>query len=198
MTMPRVPPLSREEAKRAADQVDLFEGKANFSIYRVLLNQPLVAKRLSDLTDVLVGASHIDPRLREMLIMRVGWVNRGVYEWSQHWNIALLHDGIEKRDLLALRDWRAHDHWSPRDRAAFRAADDLLEHGVLSQATWEAVAANFPTDAERIELVTIISCWKMLSDIVKSLDVPLDEGVTPWLPDGVAPEERLRGAEERP
>ena len=189
MTTPRIPLLSNEEAKQAAGKVDLFEPKANFSIYRVLLHQPLVAKRLSDLTDVLVGASHIDARLREMLIMRVGWANRGVYEWSQHWNIALLHDGIEKRDLLAIRDWEAHDHWSPRDRAALRATDETLEHGVLSKETWDEVAQHFPSHEERIELVTIISCWKMLSDIMKSLEVPLDEGVEPWLPDGIAPGE---------
>ncbi|MEM7413445.1 MAG: carboxymuconolactone decarboxylase family protein [Myxococcota bacterium] len=187
MTTSRVPLLSSEEAKRAAAEVELFELKANFSIYRVLLRQPLVAKRLSDLTDVLVGASHIDARLRELLIMRLGWANRGVYEWSQHWKIALLHDGIEKSDLLAIRDWEVHDHWSPRDRAAFRATDETLEHGVLSKETWSEVAQHFPTHEERIELVTIISCWKMLSDIMKTLEVPLDEGVEPWLPDGLEP-----------
>ncbi len=184
--MSRIPLLTIDEARAAAAHVDLFELKAGLSIYRVLLRQPLLAKRLSDLTDVLVGVSEIEARLRELIVMRIGWANRGGYEWSQHWRIALLHD-VEEHDLLAVRDWWAHDHWSARERAALRAVDETIEHGALSSAAWAELATHFSTDRERIELVTIIGCWKMLSDLMKSLEVPLDEGLAAWPPDGTAP-----------
>ena len=188
MTTPRIPLLSSEEAKQVGQEAGIFELKAGLSIYRILLRQPQLAKRLSDLTDVFAAESEIDARLRELIIMRIGWSQGGVYEWAQHWRIALLL-GVEERDLLAVRDWEAHDHWSPLDRAAFRATDETLEKGVISRETWDECTKHFATDRERIELVATIGCWKMLSELLRSLEVPLDDGVEPWPPDGAAPME---------
>lgn len=186
MTVPRMPLLPIEEAKEAAAKVGIFELKAGLSIYRVLLHQPALAKRISDLMDTLIGESELDARLRELIILRIGWSTGGVYEWTQHWGIAL-QIGVEEHDLLAVRDWEAHDHWSPLDRAVLRATDEILEMGALSQETWGACAPHFPSERERLELMATIGSWKMISGITRTLRVPLEEGVAPWPPDGIAP-----------
>ena len=59
--------------------------------------------------------------------------------------------------------------------------------GAISQETWDECAKHFPTDRERIELVATIGNWKMISEVLKSLEVPLDEGFAAWPPDGVSP-----------
>ncbi|EUA08873.1 4-carboxymuconolactone decarboxylase domain protein [Mycobacterium xenopi 4042] len=38
-----------------------------------------------------------------------------------------------------------------------------------------------------IELVTAIAAWRMIATIVQSLQVPLEDGVASWPPDGQAP-----------
>jgi hypothetical protein len=38
-----------------------------------------------------------------------------------------------------------------------------------------------------VELVTAIAAWRMIATVVQSLDVPLEDGVTSWPPDGKAP-----------
>jgi hypothetical protein len=30
----------------------------------------------------------LDPRLRELVIMRIGWLTASDYEWTQHWRVA--------------------------------------------------------------------------------------------------------------
>lgn len=184
--MSRVPLLSIEEAKEAAAKAEVFELKAGLSIYRVLLRHPQIAKRVNDLMDTLVGQTGLDARSRELVIMRIGWANGGVYEWTQHWQLARAL-GVAERDLLAVRDWEAHDHWSPMDRAVLRATDETLEDGVISSATWADCAQHLETDGERLELVATIGSWKMISELLKSLEVPLEDGVAPWPPDGLAP-----------
>jgi len=186
MTAPRIVPLSAEDAAKTAEQVQIDPAKAAFSIYRVLLHQPGFAKQVNDMAETLMTTCRLEPRLRELIIMRIGWVKKGVYEWAQHWWIAN-QLGVPERDLLAVRDWQAHDHWSPVDRAVLRATDETLEHGTISQPTWEDCAVHFPTDRDRIELVATIGNWKMMSEVLTSLAVPLDDGFSPWPPDGMGP-----------
>jgi hypothetical protein len=38
-----------------------------------------------------------------------------------------------------------------------------------------------------VELVTAISAWRMVASILQSLEVPLEEGVSSWPPDGRSP-----------
>jgi hypothetical protein len=38
-----------------------------------------------------------------------------------------------------------------------------------------------------IELVTTISAWRMIASILHSLQVPLEDGVDSWPPDGQPP-----------
>ncbi|MEM9036657.1 MAG: carboxymuconolactone decarboxylase family protein [Actinomycetota bacterium] len=195
MPSQRAPLLSIDDAVSVAADVDIMELKAHTSLYRVLFHQPRVAKRINDLIETLMSATEteLDARLRELIIMRIGWVNGGVYEWSHHWRIAQGF-GLEEHELLATRDWEAHDHWSLADRAALAATDETLGDGVISRSTWAECEAAFPSDALRLELVTTIGSWKMMSELVRSLDVPLEDGVPPWPPDGVSPGRRIGAA----
>jgi hypothetical protein len=42
-----------------------------------------------------------------------------------------------------------------------------------------------------VELVVAIGNWGLFARLLKSLDVPLDDGMEPWPPDGCGPEERV-------
>ncbi len=186
MPTPRLPLLAAEHATATAAEVGIVEPKARSSLYRTLLHQPQLAKRISDLIDTLMTDADLSHRLRELIIMRIGWSNNGVYEWTQHWRIAQGF-GVDERDLLATRDWHGHDHWSAADRAALRATDETLADGRIAPDTWDDCVRLFPTERERLELVATIGSWKMMSEILQSLEVPLEDGVAPWPPDGVTP-----------
>ncbi|MEM7016456.1 MAG: carboxymuconolactone decarboxylase family protein [Pseudomonadota bacterium] len=184
--MSRLSLLSIQDAKKAAAQVDIPAPKAVASIYRALLQHPILAKRVNDLIETLLVESALNPQLRELIIMRIGWSNEGVYEWTQHWRIAQQF-GVTERDLLAVRDWQGHEHWSVEQQTVLQATDEMLVKGAISSEAWEACTQVLPSDRERLELVTTIGTWKMVSDLLKCLEVPLDEGLTPWPPDGVSP-----------
>jgi len=61
-------------------------------------------------------------------------------------------------------------------------------NGAVSAETWAACARELQGDTTvLIELVTAIGAWRMVSSIVQSLKVPLEEGVSSWPPDGRSP-----------
>lgn len=183
----RVELLSLEASKARAAELGLNPQFAGLSVFRILLKHPELAREIAGtLTALLFTHNVLDARLRELVIMRIGWVTGSVYEWTQHWRVARGLD-IAEADLLAVRDWRRATRLSAADRAVLAATDETLEQGSISDATWAECCKHLATDAERIELVLAIGNWSLFSQLLKSLAVPLEDGVAPWPPDGKAP-----------
>jgi alkylhydroperoxidase family enzyme len=93
---------------------------------------------------------------------------------------------ISEADLLAVRDWQTTDHFGATDRAVLAATDETLDTGTISRTTWDQCAEHLPPDA-LLELVVAIGNWRMFSSLLRSLEVPLEDGVAPWPPDGATP-----------
>jgi alkylhydroperoxidase family enzyme len=121
--------------------------------------------------------------------MRIGWRTGSVYEWTQHWRVAT-DLGVPEADLLAARDSDAGSSSSgafgPLEQAVLAATDEALAGARIADATMAALREHL-TDHAIIELVAAIGTWSMVSTVLRSLDVPLEDGVSPWPPDGLAP-----------
>jgi len=61
---------------------------AELSVFQIALKDPVVAEAMAGLLVALLENGRLDPRLRELAIMRIGWTTNSVYEWTQHWRIA--------------------------------------------------------------------------------------------------------------
>lgn len=183
----RVAMLSKEDAIKTAKEVGIRESMASVNAYRMLLNNPQLAAGVNALlTTLLFTNKTIDVRLRELLIMRIGWVTGSTYEWTQHWRFAEAV-GLPPEDVVAVRDWRNSDRFGPADRAVLAAVDDTLEQGKISDAVWQECAAHVGGPAELVEMVVAIGNWTMFSQLLRSLEIPLEDGVDAWPPDGEKP-----------
>jgi alkylhydroperoxidase family enzyme len=187
VTASRVAALSREEAAAAAVEAGMPEYLADLNIFRVLLQHPPLARAFNGWLSPMLFEGKLDVRLRELVIMRLGWTTGSAYEWTQHWRIAT-QLGVPEDDLLAVRDWRRSDCLDQAARAVLAATDDVVTSGAIESATWSECATALATDEERLELVAVISGWRMVSSVLRSLDVPLEDGVEPWPPDGRSPD----------
>lgn len=191
MTTARVPGLPPGEAKAAADEAAVPDYMAELSIFQVLLNHPPLARAINDLLATMLWHGALDPRLRELVIMRIGWFTACDYEWTQHWRVAS-RLGVAPDDLVGVRDWRAYDGFGPTERAVLAATDDVLRDGAVSAESWAACERELNGDTTvLIELVTAIGAWRMVSSILRSLQVPLEEGVSSWPPDGRSPSDPM-------
>lgn len=183
----RIEPLDRSGAREAALRVGVPEGMADLSVFRLLLRHERLAGAVHGLLHQLLWEGELDARLRELIIMRIGWVRRSVYEWTQHWRVARMLEVVED-DLLAVRDWRASGRFEGADAAVLAATDETLDDGAISRGTWEDLERFIPNDLARLEVVLAIANWTMFAQLLRSLEVPLEDGVDPWPPDGLAPD----------
>ena len=152
---PRVPMLGEEEARVIGKEVGVPSTMSGLNVFRIMSRHPtlagVVAKQLAML---LYRGNMLDDRLRELIIMRIGWRTGAMYEWTQHWPVAL-RVGLTKEETLAVRD---------PDKAC---------------------AEYLSTNEERLELVAAICNWNTFSILLKSLKIPLEEGIEAWPPDGM-------------
>ena len=187
MTTSRISRLPLDEAKAAADEASIPDYMAELSIFQVLLNHPQLARALNDLLATMLWHGVLDSRLRELVIMRIGWLTACDYEWTRHWRVAS-GLGVSADDLLGVRDWPAYDGFGPAERAVLAATDDVVGDGAVSAESWAACERELNGDTTTlIELVTTIGAWRMVASILHSLKVPLEEGESSWPPDGRAP-----------
>jgi alkylhydroperoxidase family enzyme len=183
----RIALLSEDEARARGKEIGVPSSMAHLNVFRALLNHPEMAKAVSGLLSMLLWkANLLDERLRELIIMRIGWRTGSLYEWTQHWNVAR-RIGMDEADILAVRDWRESPVLNAADRAVLAATDETLDDGRISDATWQQCRAHIDDDAALAEMVVAISNWRMFSEVLQSLQIPLEAGIAHWPPDGKAP-----------
>jgi alkylhydroperoxidase family enzyme len=183
----RMEMLSIDEAKTVARECGIRESMAGLSVYRTLLRHPKLASAVNHLlTTLLFTGNKLDVRLRELLIMRIGWTTGAEYEWTQHWHFAE-RVGLPPEDVIAVRDWRPSKRLSAADRAVLAAVDDTLERGKISDAVWAECVRHVGSPEQLLEMVIAIGNWNMFAQLLRSLEVPLEDGVKGWPPDGKIP-----------
>jgi alkylhydroperoxidase family enzyme len=184
----RIEMLPVEQAKTAAGECGIRESMASLNVYRTLLRHPQLASAVNHLlTTLLFTGNKLDVRLRELLIMRIGWTTGAKYEWTQHWHFAE-RVGLPPEDVIAVRDWRSSTRLSAADRAVLAAVDDTLEQGKISDSVWAECVQHIGSPEQLLEMVIAIGNWNMFSQLLRSIGIPLEEGVMDWPPDGRIPE----------
>ncbi len=186
MSEPRIERLSVDAAKALAEDAGLPPQMAELNVFRVLLHHPRLTRAINGLLGTLLFRGQLDARLRELVILRIGWVTGSVYEWTQHWRVAT-QLGVDEADLLAVRDWKGAARFGDAERAVLAATDETLERGAISRDTWALCEKHLPGREELLELVVAISNWRLFSALLQSLEIPLEDGVEPWPPDGARP-----------
>jgi len=107
-----------------------------------------------------------DPRLRELVRIRVSQLNGCAYCIDMHTKDAWALGETEQR-IYALPAWREAPYFSARERTALAFAEQvtLLAEDHFPAAAYEAVAAEFDEDevAALVSLIVTINAWNAIA-----------------------------------
>jgi alkylhydroperoxidase family enzyme len=144
-------------------------------IARTIGQNPELLKAWGGFATYILGPElSITPRERELAILRVGWNHQAAYEWSHH--VAIAQGlGMAGEDILAVQEGPDSAHWSELDSLILQAADDLWGQREISAGTWAGLK-QFYSDRQMLDLVFILGQYTMVSMVLNSLKVPLEEG----------------------
>jgi alkylhydroperoxidase family enzyme len=181
----RVPMVSLDRARDVGDAAGMPAQRTRSEAFRVVANNPGVARVAFSQLMQLLENNKFDIRLRELMIMRIGWVTGSAYEWTNHWRVATTA-GIPPEDILAVRDWRNSGRLTAADKAILAATDECLAGKSISDAAWAEVTKYVTEPAEQVEFVISMGNWLSFSMLFRNLRIPLAEGIAVWPPDGLA------------
>lgn len=122
--------------------------------------------------NALLGAvrdrSGLQGDLREMVILRIAWLNRAPYEWDAHLPLAR-REGISEDVLRALRKERPTTGRRTHD-AVLRYTDAMTSEVTVPDAVFGALPEYFD-DTSIAELTATIAAYNMVSRFLVALDV---------------------------
>jgi alkylhydroperoxidase family enzyme len=192
---PRIPPLPYAEWSEEARQFlpgyirrpELYESGGGerpmpAALCHYALHLP-IARGWLDYNDVLAKELQLAERYREILILRVGYRTRSVYEWSQHVRIGIAA-GLSTEHVEAAMEGPAAEIWTDVEGALVAAVDELLDNAVVSNATWTQLATHFD-QTELLEILYVAGAYISLAFVMNSVGMapdPQPEVEVPPLP----------------
>ena len=150
--MARLPYL--DMADLAAENRDLLS--RNINLYRALAHSPNGLRSFSTLGKFIRHQSRLDPRLRELAILQVGYLTRSPYEYSHH--IKIGRDfGVTDDDIRALVDETAGRTTAldPLAKSVLRAAREMTTDMAVSDDTIVALRQELDNECLTDLVVTI-------------------------------------------
>jgi 4-carboxymuconolactone decarboxylase len=134
---------------------------------------------------VLLQDVSLEPRLRELLILRVAWKSRSRYEWVQHARLGQ-QAGLTSAHVEAVTRGAADDIWTPLERLLLEATDQLLDIHRIDDATWSGLQREL-TSRQLLEVMFIVGSYLCLALVFNSvglqLDAEMDPSAAPDLPE---------------
>jgi 4-carboxymuconolactone decarboxylase len=178
---PRIPPVALTDAPD--DVRDLLEQFSRLrgddasvlNVFGTLANHPKLFRKWLVFANYILVKSTLDPRTRELAVLRVGWRCRAPYEWGQHVVVGRAV-GLSDEDIRRVADGPDADGWTAAETAALRATDELHDRSTISDATWEALARHF-SDEQVLDLVFLIGNYHIVSFALNACRVERDDGV---------------------
>jgi len=156
----------------------IVKGGEPLNIFRTLAHHPGLLKRFNVLGGAFLARGLLPAREREIVILRVGWNCRAVYEFGQHTVIGR-EAGLTDAEIAALASIRAVGPWNDDDQALIALADEICADDCVSEATFAALRPRW-NDAELVELVALAGFYRMVSGILNSLGVEPEPGLPGW------------------
>lgn len=179
LSAPRVPPLADDQL--TADQEEALKPVRNgtmgvLNIFRTLAHAPKALLRFNDWGSyVLSRRNDLPAREREIVILRVGYLCKSGYEFTQHTRIGL-NEGLTQAEIEMIKRG-ADAGWSAADAVLIKAADELVGDHFITDATWAELGKHY-TQKQCMDVVFTTGQYTQVSMILNSFGVQLDKGQT--------------------
>jgi alkylhydroperoxidase family enzyme len=153
--MARLPYLDADQLP--PEQRDLLKRPINLT--RLLVNSPGMAKAFHGVGGYIRSKSTLNPRLRELAILQVGWMEKSEYEFTHHVKIGK-EFGVTDEDIqnLFLETEGKTSKLEPLARTVLRGAREMVRELAMSDATFAEIKKELSNE-HMVDLVVTIAFY---------------------------------------
>jgi alkylhydroperoxidase family enzyme len=168
--MARIPYFDLAHAP--ASYTELLGDRPALNLYRMLPHAGKAAEGFLRLGGALLRASELDPRLREIAILRVGLLSGAGYEVHQHRKLAR-KIGLADDKIAALEPGADAAALDDTELQVLRFTDQVFHHVKAPDAMFDAMRARLTTQGVA-ELVLTIGFYMMVCRFLENFEVDIE------------------------
>ena len=146
-----------------------------YNVIATIGNNPEALRAFLAWGSYVLRRTALEPREREIIILRVGHLCRSDYEWAQHVRLAR-SVGMTTEEIAAIRVGAGADLWDARARTLLTATDELQREHFVSDSTWGALTA-FMSPRQCMDVVFIAGHYVQVCMMLNTFGVQLDPGL---------------------
>ena len=139
-----------------------------------LARHPQLTKAFLRFSNHLLFRSTLNPRLRELAILRIAHRRHCEYEWAHHAFIGKA-EGLTDAQIAAVQRGEATDLF---DQIVLNAVDELDEQSRISDETWAALSERLD-ERQRMDLVFTIGGYGLMAMAYNTFGIEPESGTEP-------------------
>jgi 4-carboxymuconolactone decarboxylase len=179
LSKPRIAPLKDSEfTPEQIERLAKSRGKDGsiLNIFRTLVRAPNAFRAFSWWGGYIMSRNSLSPRDREIAILRVGWLCKSGYEWTQHHRIGL-QSGLSAEEIERIKVGAGADGWDAAEKALLAACDDLNRDHFVTTVAWTELAKHY-SERQCMDLVFTVAQYTQVSMILNSFGIQVEDGIT--------------------
>jgi alkylhydroperoxidase family enzyme len=165
--MARLPYLEADQV--APEYRDML--KRNTNLHKLLVNSPDMALAFNGVGNFIRFKSKLNPRLRELAILQVGWMEKSEYEFTHHVKIGK-EFGVTDDDIAALmiETEGIQSKLEPLARAILKGAREMVRELEMSVTTFAEIKRHLSNE-EMVDLVLIIAHYCAVVRVLATMKI---------------------------
>jgi alkylhydroperoxidase family enzyme len=153
---------------------ETLDGLPPLNVFRMVANAETAFRPWLALGGSLLSSLELDPRLRELAILRVGRLERAEYEWVQHVPIARAVGATDDEIAALERDDLDDAAIDERTRAVLEFTTEVVREVRASDRALSALGDHGLSHREVVELVLVISYYMGVARIAETAGIEVD------------------------
>ena len=149
----------------------------SINVFRLLAWAETLAPSLFEFVIKIFSQTKIDPRLRQLAILRVGRICRSPYEIHHHEKLARIV-GLGDLEIEATRGTNAVLMLKSDEQAVIRFAEEITRDVKVSEKTFHEVR-TFLSERELTELALITSFYSCICRFLETMEIEIEQSHSP-------------------
>ncbi|MEH2563642.1 carboxymuconolactone decarboxylase family protein [Bradyrhizobium sp. AZCC 2289] len=148
--------------------------KRNTNLHKLLVNSPDMARAFSGVGGYIRIKSKLNPRLRELAILQVGWLEQSEYEFTHHVKIGK-ELGVSDDDIAAVmaETEGKESKLEPLARTILKGAREMVREIAMSEATFAEIKRHL-SDEEMVDLVLTIAFYCGVVRVLATMKIDIE------------------------
>ena len=140
------------------------------NIHNIMAHHAALTRAWMPYRNHIVANSSLEPKHRELLILRTARNCDSIYEWEHH--VERGRDaGLSDEEIQRVKEEPAAAEWPPEVRLLLQAADECHRNSAISDETYQELCLHFD-EHQQLDIIATVGMYMTLAIIIKTYRGP--------------------------